>query len=99
MNRFLSLTILALLLLSPAVSAESEGAGNSRERRRTDNYGGIHWDIEPDEPLPHQNHMAMSGQSVALILEWEVDAEGHFHSTSVVHWLMQRAAGWPRERA
>ncbi len=88
--RKLTTAILAFLLLSLPVHAGSADGAESSHRWHTDHLGRIHWDIEPDETLPHQDHMAMSGRSVDLILEWEVDAGGSFQATRVVRWPMLR---------
>ena len=52
--------------------------------------GGIHWQLEKNEILPHADHIAMSGQSIDMILEWEISAEGVFHATRVIRWPMLR---------
>ncbi len=51
---------------------------------------GIQWDLKSKPYLPHQDHMAMSGLQVDMILEWQVDAEGHFSAERVIRWPMLR---------
>jgi len=52
--------------------------------------GGIHWLLQDSSALPHRDHIAMSGRSVDLILEWQIDARRHFHATRVIRWPMLR---------
>jgi hypothetical protein len=90
MKRHLALILLSVLLLSSPASANSAAEAETAHRWHMDDYGGIHWDLEPEEKLPHSDHMAMSGRSVDLILEWNVDSEGRFQATRVVRWPMLR---------
>lgn len=52
--------------------------------------GGIFWDIESSDNLPHNDHMAMSGQSVDMILEWGVNRLGSFYASRLIRWPMLR---------
>lgn len=52
--------------------------------------GGINWNLQSNESLPHADHMAMSGQSVDMILEWKISTEGALHATRVIRWPMLR---------
>ena len=91
MNKTLPLALFTLLLFALPLTAMAETAtADSTDCWSTDTFGRIHWDPEPGEALPHRDHMAMSGRTVDLILEWEVDAEQTFHATRVVRWPMLR---------
>ncbi len=72
-----------------SIVGPSHAEANSNRWRLLDE-GGIQWTLEENESLPHSDHIAMSGQSVDMILEWEVGAEGQFHATRVVRWPMLR---------
>ena len=37
--------------------------------------GGIEWKIEKGQ-LPHKDHIEMSGEQMAFVLRWEIDANG-----------------------
>lgn len=52
--------------------------------------GGIVWYLNDASTLPHHDHVAMSGRSVDMILEWEVNSDGNFHATRVIRWPMLR---------
>ncbi|MCK5442436.1 MAG: hypothetical protein KAJ23_11135, partial [Maribacter sp.] len=32
--------------------------------------GAIVWNLDPNDVMPHEDHIAMSGQFVDMILEW-----------------------------
>ena len=51
---------------------------------------GITWDVNARPALPHDDHFAMSGRKVDMILEWRIDAHGRFDATRVVRWPMLR---------
>ena len=51
---------------------------------------GIVWQINNNTQLPHNDHMAMSGLSVDMILEWNIDSVGKFHSNPIIRWPMLR---------
>ncbi len=52
--------------------------------------GDIIWNINQYTVLPHADHMAMSGQSVDMILEWGVDSPGSFYADRLIRWPMLR---------
>ena len=53
-------------------------------------HGDIIWNINQYTVLPHTDHMAMSGQSVDMILEWGVDSPGSFYADRLIRWPMLR---------
>tara|TARA_R110002050_G_scaffold177889_1_gene311074 strand:- start:20260 stop:22299 length:2040 start_codon:yes stop_codon:yes gene_type:complete len=52
--------------------------------------GDIYWELAGDRPVQHSDHMAMSGQSVDMILEWGLDKSGSFHAQRLIRWPMLR---------
>jgi hypothetical protein len=54
------------------------------------NHGGILWDVKKNPHFPHQDHMAMSGLQVDMILEWQLDTNGYFQAERVIRWPMLR---------
>lgn len=52
--------------------------------------GAIVWDLESSDELPHNDHMAMSGQSVDMILEWGIDSQAGFYANRLIRWPMLR---------
>ncbi|NQV33607.1 MAG: hypothetical protein HQ515_13025, partial [Phycisphaeraceae bacterium] len=52
--------------------------------------GGILWDLTDNARLPHKDHMAMSGRSVDMILEWTIDTDRHFSAERLIRWPMLR---------
>ncbi|MBN2315744.1 MAG: hypothetical protein JXM79_17580 [Sedimentisphaerales bacterium] len=52
--------------------------------------GSIQWTLDIDASLPHQDHMAMSGRSVDMILEWGIDAQRTFRAERLIRWPMLR---------
>ncbi len=52
--------------------------------------GETYWQISESSTLPHADHMAMSGQSVDMILEWGLDSSGSFHAKRLIRWPMLR---------
>jgi len=85
MSRFCVAVVLWSCL---AVSGDLSAA--SPERWQLAEDGGIRWELKGTDSLPHKDHIAMSGQSVDMILEWEVDAQGGFNATRVIRWPMLR---------
>lgn len=65
-------------------------AASSSSRWQLSNDGSIQWALKATDPLPHSDHMAMSGQSVDMILEWKINAQGRFNATRVTRWPMLR---------
>ena len=51
---------------------------------------GITWDLGARPAVPHSDHLAMSGRKVDMILEWDIDEQGHFSATRVIRWPMLR---------
>ena len=84
--RLLLLGWLSALLLPPTPAHPGTDAPDWRLRPG----GGIHWLLQDSSALPHRDHMAMSGRSVDLILEWQIDAQRRFHATRVIRWPMLR---------
>ncbi len=84
MNR--AVCILLFCLVGHVNAKEGTSAGTWQLA----NDGGIRWDLKKNEPLPHSDHIAMSGQTVDLILEWKIGAEGAFHATRIIRWPMLR---------
>ncbi len=80
--------LLLLCFSIPTLAQPKEPSTSSRWQIAED--GGIVWNLRQDALLPHNDHMAMSGQSVDMILEWNIDAEGVFHANRVVRWPMLR---------
>lgn len=72
---------------APLSISKSDGPPS---RWQLDRKGGILWKVNGHANLPHADHMAMSGQSVDLILEWQVEADGAFKATQVIRWPMLR---------
>lgn len=48
------------------------------QQRWTIQSDGIHWQVGQD--LPHDDHIEMSGSSMAFVLRWGVDCRGAFHA-------------------
>jgi len=90
MNRALVYLVILICLWLPATGICPPAGAAENSRWQLGPQGGIEWVLAPDEPLPHRDHMAMSGRTVDLILEWSVDAHRRFHATSVVRWPMLR---------
>ena len=68
---------------------------NAQEAKDSFNWqlgesGSIFWDLESSDNLPHNDHMAMSGQSVDMILEWGIDSLGSFYANRLIRWPMLR---------
>ncbi len=53
-------------------------------------HSEIFWKINSHTVLPHKDHLAMSGQSVDMILEWGVDGLGSFYANRLIRWPMLR---------
>lgn len=84
-------TLLFILLLS-LFSYESLFAQVDTENARwsLDPEGGILWNLQARSKYPHQDHMAMSGLKVDMILEWQLNEKGHFSAERVIRWPMLR---------
>lgn len=84
-----SLLVAILWTAGVFVSGVSRAATSSPGWELAD-AGGIHWKLKATDSLPHDDHLAMSGQSVDMILEWRIDATGAFRATRVIRWPMLR---------
>lgn len=72
---FLMRMTLFLVFIGPApfVQAASPTESPSSSRWTLGSQGEILWDLTGNARLPHKDHMAMSGRSVDMILEWQVN--------------------------
>jgi hypothetical protein len=52
--------------------------------------GGTEWTLKENTNLPVQDHIAMSGMRVDMILEWEVNQQRIFSANKVIRWPMLR---------
>lgn len=52
--------------------------------------GEIVWNLDSKNALPHDDHIAMSGQFVDMILEWGLDESGSFYADRLIRWPMLR---------
>lgn len=80
----------ALLVLSLCTSLHLYAQVTSTARWHLAKEGGIYWNLRSNETLPHADHIAMSGQHVDLILEWNINSKGEFQATRVIRWPMLR---------
>jgi hypothetical protein len=80
--------ILTLTLLFPILLVAQ--INNEKPRWELDQSGGILWDVKKNPHFPHQDHMAMSGLQVDMILEWQLDTNGYFQAERVIRWPMLR---------
>ncbi len=71
------------------VCGESRATASPERWRLTDD-GGIRWELKDTDALPHDDHIAMSGQSVDMILEWKIDEQGAFSAKRLIRWPMLR---------
>lgn len=85
-NRIIILFTILVCLAVQTKAQESTSSG----RWHLSEDGNIHWNLKKNEPLPHSDHIAMSGQSVDMILEWKINSEKTFHATRVIRWPMLR---------
>lgn len=65
-------------------------AQNEANRWELDQKSGIQWNLLDNPIYPHKDHMAMSGQKVDMILEWQIDSFGGFSAERVIRWPMLR---------
>ena len=79
------ITLIMLIVFSLAANIY---AVNSRFSLTDD--GGIEWDLSTYNAVPHKDHMAMSGRTVDMILEWEIDRDYAFSAVHLVRWPMLR---------
>lgn len=52
--------------------------------------GAIVWNLDSNDVMPHEDHIAMSGQFVDMILEWGLDESGSFYADRLIRWPMLR---------
>jgi len=52
--------------------------------------GDIVWNLKANDVFLHSDHMAMSGQTVDMILEWRLTASGGFEAERLIRWPMLR---------
>ena len=83
---------LAVALLIALSSIRAQDQCEFSKWRLYSDKGTLEW--LPDRDLtvhyPHEDHIAMSGFSVDMILEWQVDSNREFSATRVIRWPMLR---------
>ncbi len=85
-----SQSILPLLILSLFCFFQTASARPTASRWTLGTQGDILWHLSDATNLPHKDHMAMSGRSVDMILEWKIDANRHFSAQRLIRWPMLR---------
>lgn len=48
---------------------------NATPSWKINSKGGIEWKVEKEQ-LPHKDHIEMSGEQMAFVLRWGIDAQG-----------------------
>ena len=81
---------LVFMCLVPWAQGATPDESVSSSRWALGPQGDIVWHLTDRAVLPHKDHMAMSGRSVDMILQWEIDANRKFSARRLIRWPMLR---------